>query len=115
MALDRAGDVYVTSEGMYGRVVELPPGSSNSTEQKWHPPTPRHESRTRLSDSEINGQHGKVGMHQAHARSQWSEHPILAASFARCVFGNQQGRPGPFATERRSLDCLLYTSDAADE
>ena len=31
VALDKAGDVYVTSEGMYGRVVELPPGSSNPT------------------------------------------------------------------------------------
>jgi serine/threonine protein kinase, bacterial len=28
VALDKAGDVYVTSEGMYGRVVELPPASS---------------------------------------------------------------------------------------
>jgi len=28
VALDRAGDMYVTSEGMYGRVVELPPNSS---------------------------------------------------------------------------------------
>jgi serine/threonine protein kinase, bacterial len=28
VALDKAGDVYVTSEGMYGRVVELPRGSS---------------------------------------------------------------------------------------
>ncbi|BBZ49202.1 serine/threonine-protein kinase PknD [Mycobacterium heidelbergense] len=28
VALDKAGNVYVTSEGMYGRVVELPPGSS---------------------------------------------------------------------------------------
>lgn len=28
VALDKAGDVYVTSEGMYGRVVELPSGSS---------------------------------------------------------------------------------------
>jgi serine/threonine-protein kinase len=31
VALDKAGDAYVTSEGMYGRVVELPPGSSNPT------------------------------------------------------------------------------------
>jgi serine/threonine-protein kinase len=31
VALDKAGDVYVTSEGMYGRVVELPPGSSSPT------------------------------------------------------------------------------------
>jgi serine/threonine-protein kinase len=31
VALDRAGDVYVTSEGMYGRVVELPLGSSTPT------------------------------------------------------------------------------------
>jgi len=31
VALDKAGDVYVTSEGMYGRVVELPPGSSAPT------------------------------------------------------------------------------------
>ncbi|HWY00862.1 MAG TPA: serine/threonine-protein kinase PknD [Mycobacterium sp.] len=31
VALDRAGDVYVTSEGMYGRVVELPRGSSTPT------------------------------------------------------------------------------------
>jgi serine/threonine protein kinase, bacterial len=31
VALDKAGDVYVTSEGMYGRVVELPPGSSTPT------------------------------------------------------------------------------------
>jgi serine/threonine protein kinase, bacterial len=31
VALDKAGDVYVTSEGMYGRVVELAPGSSNPT------------------------------------------------------------------------------------
>jgi serine/threonine protein kinase, bacterial len=31
VALDRAGDVYVTSEGMYGRVVELAPGSSSPT------------------------------------------------------------------------------------
>ncbi len=29
VALDQAGNVYVTSEGMYGRVVELPKGSSN--------------------------------------------------------------------------------------
>ena len=28
VALDKAGDVFVTSEGMYGRVVELPAGSS---------------------------------------------------------------------------------------
>jgi len=28
VAVDKAGDVYVTSEGMYGRVVELPNGSS---------------------------------------------------------------------------------------
>lgn len=31
IALDKAGDVYVTSEGMYGRVVELTPGSSTPT------------------------------------------------------------------------------------
>jgi serine/threonine-protein kinase len=31
VALDKAGDVYVTSEGMYGRVVELPRGSSTPT------------------------------------------------------------------------------------
>jgi serine/threonine protein kinase, bacterial len=31
VAVDKAGDVYVTSEGMYGRVVELAPGSSNPT------------------------------------------------------------------------------------
>jgi serine/threonine-protein kinase len=31
IALDKAGDVYVTSEGMYGRVVELPPASSTPT------------------------------------------------------------------------------------
>jgi serine/threonine protein kinase, bacterial len=31
VALDKAGDVYVTSEGMYGRVVELTPGSSTPT------------------------------------------------------------------------------------
>ena len=31
VALDNAGDVYVTSEGMYGRVVELAPGSSTPT------------------------------------------------------------------------------------
>jgi serine/threonine protein kinase, bacterial len=31
VALDRAGDVYVTSEGMYGRVVELARGSSTPT------------------------------------------------------------------------------------
>jgi serine/threonine-protein kinase len=31
VALDKAGDVYVTSEGMYGRVVELAPGASNPT------------------------------------------------------------------------------------
>jgi serine/threonine protein kinase, bacterial len=31
VALDRAGDVYVTSEGMYGRVVELSPASSTPT------------------------------------------------------------------------------------
>ena len=31
VALDKAGDVFVTSEGMYGRVVELPPGSSTPT------------------------------------------------------------------------------------
>ncbi|CPR12012.1 Ser/Thr protein kinase D [Mycobacterium bohemicum DSM 44277] len=31
VALDKAGDVYVTSEGMYGRVVELPAGSSTPT------------------------------------------------------------------------------------
>jgi serine/threonine-protein kinase len=31
VALDRAGDVYATSEGMYGRVVELPRGSSTPT------------------------------------------------------------------------------------
>jgi serine/threonine protein kinase, bacterial len=31
VALDKAGDVYVTSEGMYGRVVELAPGSSTPT------------------------------------------------------------------------------------
>jgi serine/threonine protein kinase, bacterial len=31
VALDKAGDVYVTSEGMYGRVVELSPGSSTPT------------------------------------------------------------------------------------
>jgi serine/threonine protein kinase, bacterial len=31
LALDKAGDVYVTSEGMYGRVVELAPGSSTTT------------------------------------------------------------------------------------
>jgi serine/threonine-protein kinase len=29
VALDKAGDVFVTSEGMYGRVVELPAGSSS--------------------------------------------------------------------------------------
>lgn len=28
VALDKAGNVYITSEGMYGRVVELAPGSS---------------------------------------------------------------------------------------
>jgi serine/threonine-protein kinase len=31
VALDKAGNVYVTSEGMYGRVVELPRGSSTPT------------------------------------------------------------------------------------
>ncbi|SPM32585.1 serine/threonine protein kinase, partial [Mycobacterium rhizamassiliense] len=31
VAVDQAGNVYVTSEGMYGRVVELPAGSSTST------------------------------------------------------------------------------------
>ena len=31
VALDKAGDVYVTSEGMYGRVVELAAGSSTPT------------------------------------------------------------------------------------
>ena len=31
VALDKAGDVFVTSEGMYGRVVELPAGSSTAT------------------------------------------------------------------------------------
>jgi serine/threonine protein kinase, bacterial len=31
VALDKAGDVFVTSEGMYGRVVELPTGSSTPT------------------------------------------------------------------------------------
>src|SRR6202012_2446553 len=31
VAVDKAGDVYVTSEGMYGRVVELAPGSSSPT------------------------------------------------------------------------------------
>jgi serine/threonine-protein kinase len=31
VAVDKAGDVYVTSEGMYGRVVELAPGSSAPT------------------------------------------------------------------------------------
>lgn len=31
VALDQAGNVYVTSEGMYGRVVELPSGSSTAT------------------------------------------------------------------------------------
>ena len=31
VAVDSAGDVYVTSEGMYGRVVELAPGSSTPT------------------------------------------------------------------------------------
>jgi serine/threonine-protein kinase len=31
VALDKAGDVYVTSEGMYGRVVELTAGSSTPT------------------------------------------------------------------------------------
>jgi serine/threonine-protein kinase len=31
VALDKAGDVYVTSEGMYGRVVELASGSSTPT------------------------------------------------------------------------------------
>ncbi len=31
VALDKAGDVFVTSEGMYGRVVELVPGSSTPT------------------------------------------------------------------------------------
>ncbi|WP_407685567.1 serine/threonine-protein kinase PknD [Mycobacterium sp. HUMS_1102779] len=31
VALDSAGDVYVTSEGMYGRVVKLTPGSSAPT------------------------------------------------------------------------------------
>ena len=31
VALDKAGDVFVTSEGMYGRVVELPAGSSTPT------------------------------------------------------------------------------------
>ena len=31
VALDKSGDVYVTSEGMYGRVVELTPGSSAPT------------------------------------------------------------------------------------
>lgn len=31
VAVDKAGDVYVTSEGMYGRVVELAPGSSTPT------------------------------------------------------------------------------------
>ncbi|WP_264034416.1 serine/threonine-protein kinase [Mycobacterium interjectum] len=31
VALDKAGDVYVTSEGMYGRVVELAPGSGTPT------------------------------------------------------------------------------------
>jgi serine/threonine protein kinase, bacterial len=31
VALDKAGGVYVTSEGMYGRVVELAPGSSTPT------------------------------------------------------------------------------------
>jgi serine/threonine protein kinase, bacterial len=31
VALDKAGNVYVTSEGMYGRVVELPLGSSTPT------------------------------------------------------------------------------------
>jgi serine/threonine-protein kinase len=31
ITLDKAGDVYVTSEGMYGRVVELTPGSSTPT------------------------------------------------------------------------------------
>ncbi|MGH9062160.1 MAG: serine/threonine protein kinase, partial [Acidimicrobiales bacterium] len=29
VAVDNAGNVYVTSEGMYGRVVKLPPGSSS--------------------------------------------------------------------------------------
>ena len=31
VALDKAGDVLMTSEGMYGRVVELPAGSSTPT------------------------------------------------------------------------------------
>jgi serine/threonine protein kinase, bacterial len=31
VALDKAGDVFVTSEAMYGRVVELPAGSSTPT------------------------------------------------------------------------------------
>jgi serine/threonine-protein kinase len=31
VALDKAGDVYVTSEGMYERVAELPRGSSTPT------------------------------------------------------------------------------------
>lgn len=31
VAVDKAGDVYVTSEGMYGRVVELAPGSNTPT------------------------------------------------------------------------------------
>jgi serine/threonine-protein kinase len=31
VAVDQAGNVYVTSEGMYGRVVELPAGSSTPT------------------------------------------------------------------------------------
>jgi serine/threonine-protein kinase len=31
VALDKAGDVFITSQGMYGRVVELPAGSSTPT------------------------------------------------------------------------------------
>lgn len=36
VALDSAGDVYVTSEGMYGRVVKLSPGSNATTVLPFH-------------------------------------------------------------------------------
>ncbi len=36
VALDSSGNVYVTSEGMYGRVVKLPSGSSTSTVLSFH-------------------------------------------------------------------------------
>ena len=103
-----AGFLHGLLEGEHRGLFDVEPHvegdhDQRGTDQERNAPAPLQERRAVFADRVIHAEKGQAGQHGRGAPADQGEHAVPAAFVGWCVFGTEQRRAGPFATDGKPL------------